>query len=74
VEEIVGRLPRKLHEVVILSYLREWSHAEISEVLGIPEGTVKSRLFLARVRIRKEAKRRGILEKGDDGPRTTDHG
>lgn len=59
---IIERLPRKLHEVVVLSYLREWSHVEIAEVLEIPEGTVKSRLYLARVRIRKEAKRRGILE------------
>ena len=34
--------------VLVLRELKEQSYAEIAEVLGVPEGTVKSRLFRAR--------------------------
>ncbi|WP_067173211.1 RNA polymerase sigma factor [Microtetraspora niveoalba] len=35
-------------EVLDLAFATEMSHAEIAEVLGVPVGTVKSRLFNAR--------------------------
>lgn len=38
-------LPVTQREVFLLRYREELSIAEISEVMGIPEGTVKSRLF-----------------------------
>lgn len=37
-------------EVLVLCYLDDRSVAEASEILGIPAGTVKSRLFAARAR------------------------
>ncbi|WP_308636402.1 RNA polymerase sigma factor [Paenibacillus silvisoli] len=47
----VLRLPRKYREVVVLHANRQLSHQEIASVLGIPEGTVKSRLSGARKRM-----------------------
>jgi RNA polymerase sigma-70 factor (ECF subfamily) len=38
---------------LILYYYREFSHAEIAEMLGIPGGTVKSRLAAGRSHIKK---------------------
>jgi len=39
--------------VVVLKYFLELSYAEISDVAGIPEKTVKSRLFSARQRLKR---------------------
>src|SRR5690606_1889446 len=44
----VDRLPRAFREVVLLSDLEGLSYQEISEVLAVPVGTVKSRLFRGR--------------------------
>jgi RNA polymerase sigma-70 factor (ECF subfamily) len=40
-------------EVVRLSFFEGWAHSEIAERLGIPLGTVKSRLRLAFARLRE---------------------
>ncbi|HJV47232.1 MAG TPA: RNA polymerase sigma factor [Bacillota bacterium] len=40
----IRSLPYKLQSVIVLKYLNECSQEEISEILGIPVGTVKSRL------------------------------
>lgn len=44
----LAKLPDKLREVVVLSDMEGLSYAEAAEVLGIPLGTVKSRLFRGR--------------------------
>jgi RNA polymerase sigma factor, sigma-70 family len=44
----VMNLPRKYKELIILYYYEELSTADISKMLKIPEGTVRSRLFRAR--------------------------
>ena len=44
----VDDLPEKLRAVIILSALQGHDVREVAQLLGIPEGTVKSRLFLAR--------------------------
>ena len=46
--EEIDRLPKKLRAVVILSAVEELDTRDIAGVLRIPEGTVRSRLFLAR--------------------------
>jgi RNA polymerase sigma-70 factor (ECF subfamily) len=38
--------------VIVLKHIEGFSYNEIGEVLGIPEKTVKSRLFTARQRLR----------------------
>lgn len=40
----VGRLPDRLREVLWLRYYEDLSEAEMADALGIPRGTVKSRL------------------------------
>lgn len=43
----VAQLPPKQREVLVLAQFQELSYEEISHILGIPEGTVKSRKFTA---------------------------
>src|SRR5690606_25922223 len=45
-------LPPDQRDVIQLSFLGDMSHAQIAEQLGIPLGTVKSRLRLAYERLR----------------------
>jgi RNA polymerase sigma-70 factor (ECF subfamily) len=47
-------LPPEQAEVVALSFFHDKAHAEISAELGVPLGTVKSRLRLAMVRLRAQ--------------------
>lgn len=49
--EIVDSLPEESQEVIRL-FMAGRSEAEIADTLGIPAGTVKSRLFKARQRVR----------------------
>jgi RNA polymerase sigma-70 factor (ECF subfamily) len=44
-------LPRESREVLVLRHFSELSYHEIAWTLGIPEKTVKSRLFTARQRL-----------------------
>lgn len=48
----VNRLGEKHRTVVILRYYHDLSIAEIAQILGLSEGTVHSRLFTARERLR----------------------
>ena len=54
------RLPPKLQIVATLALIEERSHDEIAEALGIPIGTVKSRLFRATRALRKELAHLGV--------------
>lgn len=44
----IDRLPVDFREVVVLSDLQDLSYREIAGVVGVPVGTVKSRLFRGR--------------------------
>jgi len=47
VEEALGRLRPEHREVLLDCYFRDRPRAEVAAELGIPEGTVRSRLFYA---------------------------
>lgn len=47
----VDELPEKLRAVIILASLQGHDVREVARLLEIPEGTVKSRLFLARAEL-----------------------
>jgi RNA polymerase sigma-70 factor, ECF subfamily len=53
VEDAVATLPPHLREVLHLVFYEEMTLAEAADVLGIPEGTVKSRMFHARKALAK---------------------
>ena len=52
--EAVDRLPERFRLVVVTRYLMDLSVAEAGEVLGVAEGTVKSRLSRALDRLRSD--------------------
>jgi RNA polymerase sigma-70 factor (ECF subfamily) len=47
-QRMVDSLPEKQRQVVMLFYMEEKSHEEVSQLLGIPVGTVKTHLHRAR--------------------------
>jgi RNA polymerase sigma-70 factor, ECF subfamily len=47
VRQIVESMPPQLSEVLILGYYHRFPYKEIAEIVGIPLGTVKSRLHAA---------------------------
>ena len=51
-ERALKELPDEQREVFLLHHLQELSVAEIAEIQGVAGGTVKSRLFAARQRLR----------------------
>lgn len=53
-------LPPKLRVVATLALIEECPQAEIAEALGVPVGTVKSRLFRATRYLRHELTRQGV--------------
>lgn len=48
VRQVVGKLPDKYRELVVLFYWNELSYSEIAEISGLKESTVKTRLHRAR--------------------------
>lgn len=52
VREVVAQLPPLHRAVIVLFYMENLSLDEIANVLGLPVGTVKSRLYYARERLR----------------------
>ena len=59
-QDELARLPVTEREALALFYLKELSLIEMSEVLGIPMGTVKSRLFRARKTLRNQLVMKGM--------------
>lgn len=55
----VADLPPPDRETIVLFYLRELDLREVAEVLGVPVGTVKSRLHRARRRLRERLAAQG---------------
>jgi RNA polymerase sigma-70 factor (ECF subfamily) len=58
VREVIDELPLLHRAVIVLYYLENLSLEEMTQILELPLGTVKSRLFYARERLRKALQRR----------------
>ncbi len=54
ISEEIDRLPVHLGIVVTLYHLHGMAYTEISEILGLPDGTVKSHLFRGRELLKKQ--------------------
>jgi RNA polymerase sigma-70 factor, ECF subfamily len=52
--QAIDALPEKLRVVVILAGIQEHDLHEVARLLDLPEGTVKSRMFLARQRLKEQ--------------------
>lgn len=58
-QHALAQLPVAARETLVLFYLHELSLGQIAEILSVPAGTVKSRLFNARALLRRELEHRG---------------
>jgi RNA polymerase sigma-70 factor, ECF subfamily len=56
-EDEIHNLPEELRESLILISLEEYSYEETAKIVGIPIGTVKSRVFRAREMLREAMKK-----------------
>lgn len=59
IRESVARLPEILRETLIMAYYQDLKYREIAEALGIPVGTVKSRLHAAISKLQEMARQAG---------------
>lgn len=55
----IGNLPDKLKVVIHMHYFLDMSIEDMASVLHIPKGTVKSRLHLARKKLKSEMEEMG---------------
>jgi RNA polymerase sigma-70 factor, ECF subfamily len=60
IETVVRALPAAYRELIVLRHSHDLSYDEIAEVMGLPLGTVKNRLFRAREIMRQQFVQRGI--------------
>ena len=56
IEEAIASLPDKYREVIVYRHKDDKSYEEIADLLGIPIGTVKARIFRARELLKKKLK------------------
>ena len=66
VREVIEALPDHLREVLLLAYFQQLSYKEIAEIVGIPLGTVKSRLHTALARFARLWAKRATLRVSSD--------
>ena len=61
IKNVIKKLDKDLKQIVILYYFEDFSVKEISKIIKIPEGTVKSRLSRARKELEK-----ALLDEGEN--------
>lgn len=55
--QLIDQLPLQYKTVLTLYHLEDKNYAEIAEITGMPDGTVKSYLFRARALLKEKAKK-----------------
>jgi RNA polymerase sigma-70 factor (ECF subfamily) len=53
IQQAILSLPLKYREVIVLRHLQDLSYIEIGNILKLPQGTVKVRLYRAREQLKK---------------------
>ena len=61
VQDALMSLPTEYRAVLVLRHFEDCSYDEIAQIVGVPEKTVKSRLFTARRLLKERLEARGIL-------------
>ena len=61
VDEALGQLPVEQRAAVVLVDVEGWSVAETAAMLGVPEGTVKSRAYYALRALKVALTERGVI-------------
>ncbi|RMF56049.1 MAG: sigma-70 family RNA polymerase sigma factor, partial [Calditrichaeota bacterium] len=56
IDDAIDSLPPRYRQVIILRHKEEKSYEEIAELLELPLGTVKARIFRAREMLNKRIK------------------
>jgi RNA polymerase sigma-70 factor, ECF subfamily len=51
--QMIDRLPEELRRPLVLSAIEEMTSGEVAEVMGIPEGTVRTRVMRAKAELKK---------------------
>lgn len=54
VAAVLKRLPHEFREILVLREFEQMSYAEIAQTLGVPQGTVESRLHRARAELKSK--------------------
>jgi RNA polymerase sigma-70 factor (ECF subfamily) len=54
VRKIISAMPENLREILVLAYFEQFSYKQMADILGIPIGTVKSRLHTAVVQFTRK--------------------
>lgn len=62
--ELVDLLPERYRRALTLFYYEDRSVNEVAQMLGMPEGTVKTTLFRARAALTEQLRRRGLDDPG----------
>jgi RNA polymerase sigma factor (sigma-70 family) len=70
VKEALKNLPNEQKEIIELMYFDGFSQSEIAEAMGIPLGTVKSRVRLALTKLKKLLNGEGVSPNGKNFART----
>lgn len=70
IRDLIARLDDRYREVIELRYFGDKTYSEISELLQVPEGTVKTYLYRAKSRMREMIRKEGGAggkDRGNDG-------
>jgi DNA-directed RNA polymerase specialized sigma24 family protein len=54
VKKLCAHLPPRLRDPFVLCSMEGWSQEELSRAYGVPIETIKSRIFRARCKLRKQ--------------------
>ena len=61
--QMIAGLPEELRQTLLLSSVEEMTSSEVAAVMGIPEGTVRTRVMRAKAELRKRFEAMGEVRR-----------